>query len=346
MTMNRRKGLLSFILSIAISALLLTWLFRQVDGDLLRQTLSSLHVPALFAFMAFALTGAWLRAWRYKLLLAPEAIGWVPVMLVTFIRNLFIDLLPARIGSLSYVYVLNARLGLRFDSSASSFVVSVVLDFLTLSPFLIVSLIFVGAGGSTASGFGLLALALLFLGAMFLILWRIVPLSRLLIKGLGLFIRVFRMETRAWAQKALDAGDDTVTALAGIRDRRQYWPLYGLSLLLRATKYGALYSLLFSLLHSHGFILGALSPAKTILGITGAEFTSILPVKGLAGFGTWESAWALAFRLMDFDPELAVISGIGVHLITNLFEYSLGIGALLIVFSPLVRFLRKTPSGS
>jgi hypothetical protein len=49
---------------------------------------------------------------------------------------------------------------------------------------------------------------------------------------------------------------------------------------------------------------------------------------------------------MDFDPELAVISGLGVHLISNLFEYSLGIAALLIVFSPLARYFRRPPSGS
>jgi hypothetical protein len=302
MIMNRRKSLLTFFLSLGLSALLLAWLFRQIDMSLLRRTLSSLHIPALLVFMGFALAGAWLRAFRYKLLLAPASIGWAPVILVTLIRNLFVDLLPARIGSLSYVYVLNARLGLRFDSAASSFVVSVVLDFLTLSPFLIGALVLVGAGGSASSGLWLLALSLAFLAAVSLVLWRIVPLSRLMVRGLGLVLGALRLETRTWAQKAMDAGHETVDALAGIRSRRTFWPLYGLSLLLRAAKYAALYSLLFALLHSHGFSLGALSPAKTILGITGAEFTSILPVKGLAGFGTWESAWALSFRLMDFDP--------------------------------------------
>ena len=227
--MKRRKGLLTFILSVAVSALLLTWLFRQVDMALLRQSLESIHVPALFAFTAFALTGAWLRAWRYKLLLAPASIGWVPILMVTFIRNLFIDLLPARLGSISYVYVLNARLGLRFDSAASSFLVSMVLDFLTLSPFLIFSLLAVG-GGSAATGFWLLAVSVLFLGAVFLVLWRIVPLSGFLIKGLGLVLRAFRLESKSWAVKALEAGRETVTALAGIRDRRVYWPLFGLSL--------------------------------------------------------------------------------------------------------------------
>jgi len=77
------------------------------------------------------------------------------------------------------------------------------------------------------------------------------------------------------------------------------------------------------------------------LGLSGAELTSALPIKGLAGFGTWESAWALTFRLMDFDPRLAVISGIGVHLITNVFEYSLGLGSILILAWPYLRKKRK-----
>jgi glycosyltransferase 2 family protein len=63
--------------------------------------------------------------------------------------------------------------------------------------------------------------------------------------------------------------------------------------------------------------------------------TSVLPVKGIGGFGTWESAWALTLRLMHFSPNLAVISGIGVHLITNFFEYFLGIISLLILYFPL-----------
>jgi hypothetical protein len=80
---------------------------------------------------------------------------------------------------------------------------------------------------------------------------------------------------------------------------------------------------------------------KTILGTTGAELTSALPVKGLGGFGTWESAWALTFRLMDFDPELAILSGIGVHLLTNLFEYTLGIAAVLVLVFPLLNIKRN-----
>jgi hypothetical protein len=69
-----------------------------------------------------------------------------------------------------------------------------------------------------------------------------------------------------------------------------------------------------------------------------------LPVKGIAGFGTWESAWAIAFQLMDFDQRLAILSGIGVHLLTNLFEYSLGIMSILILAFPLLKITRGQKS--
>ncbi len=340
-----RKGVVSFALSLLISTFLLWWLFRQIDSSLLGRTLISMHIPALLAFMGIAVVGVFLRAWRYKVLLKPESMGWAPVLLVTLIRNVFVDLLPARIGSLSYIYVLNQKLKVPFPCAASSFVLAFVLDFLTLSPFLAVSLLIVGVGARGSSSPWLLWISLIFLALMMTLLWQMLPLSRFFFRVLERVLELFHCRGKAWAQKALQSVDQTITALAGIKDRGIYTPLFALSLLLRMAKYGALYFLLFSLLHSHGFSLRALSLPKTILGITGAEFTSVLPVKGLAGFGTWESAWALAFKLMDFDPELAVLSGIGVHLITNLFEYSLGILALLLVFSPLIRFLRPKQAG-
>ena len=340
-----RKSIVSFALSLLVSVLLFWWLRRQIDLTLLGRTLVSVHIPSLLVFMGIAVVGVFLRAWRYKYLLKPEPIQWAPVVLVTLIRNLFVDLLPARVGSLSYIYVLNKRLKIPFPSAASSFVVAFILDFLTLSPFLVASLLAVMAGSTGVASPWLLSIALIFLAIMVILLWQLLFLARIFYQGLDGIFRTFKCARKVWAQQALKAVDQTITALVEIKKRKIYTPLVSISILLRMAKYGALYFLLHSLLQSHGFSLSSLSMPKTILGITGAEFTSVLPVKGLAGFGTWESAWALAFKLMDFDPELAILSGIGVHLITNLFEYSLGILALILVFSPLVRFFRSKPTG-
>jgi hypothetical protein len=47
--------------------------------------------------------------------------------------------------------------------------------------------------------------------------------------------------------------------------------------------------------------------------------------------------------LMNFDRNLAILSGIGIHLITNLFEYSLGFLSILILAVP---YFKKSKKGS
>jgi len=284
--------------------------------------------------MATALLAAWLRAWRYKLLLRPQPISWPNMFLVTFIRNSLIDLLPARLGSLSYIYVLNKRLGFPFEQATSSFVQAFVLDFLTLSPFLVLSVLAVGLGANSLSTPALLLVAFAFFLLVALVYWRLIPVARFGLSVFGRALRVLKLEEKPAARTAVQKFDLTIQSLEAVRRQGRGALIFLLSLLIRLAKYISVFALFFGLLRSHGFSAGDLSFWTFILGLSGAELTSALPVKGLAGFGTWESAWALTFGLMGFDPELAVISGIGVHLLTNVFEYSLGLASILILAWP------------
>jgi hypothetical protein len=201
----------------------------------------------------------------------------------------------------------------------------------------------VGLGAGAVSVPMLLSVAAGFFAVIALILWKIVPLGRLLFV---LFMRLGRaagLERRRSFAVGVDKFRLTVDALADIQARKIMLPLFGQSLLIRLGKYISVFSLFYGLLRSHGFSLARLSFARFILGISGAELTSAFPIKGLAGFGTWESAWALTFRLMGFDPRLAVVSGIGVHLLTNVFEYSLGVAAVLFLVMPYLRKSRGMP---
>jgi len=334
-----KNKFLYLLLSFIISAVLIYVLLTQIETKDLIQTFAGIYYPALFVFMLIAVAGAVLRAWRYKWLLQPQPIGWGSIFLVTLIRNLFVDLLPARIGSLSYIYILNKRLNFSFELAASSFIVALVFDFLTLSPFLVISILVVGLGSTAVSSATLLIVALSFFLLIFVILWKIIPLFSLLLEVYQRALKSFQLEKKKWAKISVEKIALTIDCLSQIKRKKIYWPIFFLSLFIRLAKYVSLFFLLFSLLRSHGFVLRELSFWKTILGITGAELTSALPIKGIAGFGTWESAWALTFQLMDFESRLAILSGIGVHLLTNLFEYSLGIISILILTFP---FLKKT----
>lgn len=325
-------------LSLVVSVVLLWLLVTRIETRELAEMFSRLYFPAVLVYMLVALAAAWLRAWRYKILLLPLKISWGNILLVTFIRNSLIDLLPARIGSLSYIYVLNRRLSFPFETATATFVVCSLLDFLTLSPFLVVAILAVGMGATTISASTLLGMALLFFVLIFLIFWQIKPIARLGLRLLEGFATRFRVEDRRGIRLAVEKFHLTIASLARIRMRKIDIPIFGLSLFIRLAKYISVFSLFFGLLRSHGYSLGNLSFWKFILGLSGAELTSALPIKGLAGFGTWESAWALTFRLLDFDPSLAIISGLGVHFLTNVFEYSLGLASILILAWP---FLKK-----
>lgn len=333
-----KKKLFYTLLSSAVSAILIWFLLSQIETKDLIKTFSSIHYPALFAYVSISLAGAGLRAWRYKWLLHPHPISWRNILLVTLIRNLFVDLFPARIGSLSYVYLLNRRLYFSFEVATSTLVVAIVYDFITLSPFLVMSLFAVGLDATALPSFMLLLISFLFFVIICLILWKITQILSYFLKTFNFLLKTSKMESKKWAKISVEKIQSTNDNIFQIKKRKISWPLFFLSLLIRLAKYVSIYFLLFSLLHSHGFTLKNLSFWKTILGTTGGEFTSVLPIKGIAGFGTWESAWAFTFKLMSFDSRLAIISGIGVHLISQLFEYSLGIMAILLLAVP---FLRK-----
>lgn len=325
--------------SALLSVLLIAFLLSRVKTSDIAQTLRQVYVPALLVYIGVSLLATWLRAWRYKRLLQPHSISWPNMFLVTFIRNSVEDLLPARIGSLSYIYVLNKRLGFSFEAATSSFVAAFVLDFLTVSPFLVLAFAFAGFGLAGISTSAWLTLAGLYFLVMILLLWKIVPVGRFLVSVYGSLLKAFKAGRNEKARLSVVKLNRTIDCLEVIRSPKIIVPMFVVSLFIRLGKYVSLFALLYALLRSHGFGLNDLSFWNTILGLTGAEMTSALPVKGIADFGTWESAWVLVFQWMAFDTRLALLSGIGIHLITNLWEYSLGFLSLLILIVP---YLKKS----
>ena len=316
-----------------MSVVLILILLSKIETKDFLYTLSHIFLPALLTFFAISLLGTVLRAWRYKLLLYPQKISWGNIFLVTFIRNLFVDLLPVRIGSLSYIYILNKRLNVSFNKATSSFVVAFVYDLISLSPFLILAIIAVGLGTTSISTPLMLLFSILFLVIMLVIYWQLLGLCRILITIYRIFLRIIKSDQKKWAVVSIEKLQLTITDISQIRKRRTDLPVFLLSIGIRMAKYGALYILLFALLQVHGYTLGSLSIWKTILSITGAEMTGFLPIKGIGGFGTWESAWAGMQTLLGFELQIAVISS-GIHLVTNLFEYILGLLSILYLALP------------
>ncbi|MCX7974849.1 MAG: flippase-like domain-containing protein [Candidatus Aminicenantes bacterium] len=334
MIKKRRRRVFYLLLSLVISGILIYLLFSQISIQNFIFTLKNLYWPSLLAYMIISLTGALIRAWRYRLLLKPDQVSWSGIILVTLVKNSLVDLLPARLGSLSYIYLLNRRLGLAFESVTSSFIAAFLLDFLTLSPFLIVAILSVGLGIDPIASPVVLAMAIFFFIMVILAFLFLIPLSKFCFQIYFFLGGKLRLIHKKWFQKSIDKFRGTIDLLRLTRRHSSSWLIFFLSFSIRLAKYGSLFFLLHSLLQSFGFGLAQLSFWRLILGTSGAELTSALPIKGIAGFGTWESAWALTFRLMGTEKNIAIISGLGVHFLTNLFEYSLGITSLFLLALP------------
>ena len=112
-----------------------------------------------------------------------------------------------------------------------------------------------------------------------------------------------------------------------------------LSLATRIVKYLFVY-ILFEGVIQLGVSLGNFSLFS--FGLAGTELSALIPIQGPGGFGTWESGWALTLMLLGFEKRIAIVSS-GVHLVTNVFEYFLGLMSILFLALPIYK-RKSTPN--
>ena len=149
---------------------------------------------------------------------------------------------------------------------------------------------------------------------------------------------ILRLASRGLHRWPLAAGaaslvERTATEIARAARGIEILILLVLSFAIRAVKFGAYWMLLLAVLHERGITAADLPFWRVFLGIAGAELSATLPVHGVAGFGTYEAAWALGFSHLGLDRETAILSGFATHLLSQAYDYSIGLLALLVILA-------------
>ena len=146
------KVLLSICISAGITALLIRLTLASAETTLwpgLIGALSNVTISFVLVYIVVSIIRTALQARRYRLLLLTSEKS-VPslfhILLVTLSRNMFVDMLPSRLGELSYLAMLNRGYQIRISSGVSSMVICFVFDLIALS-LLILILISVRAMG-------------------------------------------------------------------------------------------------------------------------------------------------------------------------------------------------------
>jgi len=329
------------VFSLAVTVVLLGYLFRSISLSEVINLVRNLDQRGLLMFLVCSFAAAICRTWRYALVLgtAGHQPGKAALFLATLVRNTFADLLPARIGSLVYVYIMTTRLGVPFGAAGSSFALSFLFDMLALTP--LVALAVLAAGTGVGISFGVVAAGAALLATVTVGLLLHLPRATDLAGDLMRFVPLIGDSRRARWRAALQATGESVrlARAAGIYSR-----LFVLSVLVRVFKYTSLSVFLFALVAPLGYGFTRLDQPRVFIGLVSSELAASLPVSGIAGFGAYEGAWSLVFRLLLFPDHLAKLTSVAHHLFTQVYGYALGIAALALLL--LFPVFKRAPAGA
>lgn len=322
------RRILFTVVSMIVTAAVFFYLFLHIRPAEVVDMIAHADPRGVLMFMLLSMSMSVFRTWRFLILLraAGHAPGRTALFLVVLVRNVFSDLLPARLGTLIYIVLVTTRLGVPGSAATSSFSISFLLDILVIAPMVLAAVF--AAGSAAMGGTPVLVIAAVALGGLSLLLLLVLP-------------RAF-----AWAAAACGALPTSVRGrceralLQAGDDVREVWrsglsmQVLVLSVLVRVTKYASLYVFLFALVHPLGYGWDALPLSRVFLGICAAECAASLPISGIGGFGAYEGAWTLVFRLLGYPVQIAMLTSVAHHLFTQVYGYGLGALALLALLLP------------
>jgi uncharacterized membrane protein YbhN (UPF0104 family) len=331
--MHLLKRIHLWIISLIVTIAIFSFLLTRVSFAEVLNLIQGLSRSWIVLFLLFSLAMSVFRTWRYQLLLgvSGHAVPQLPLFFITLVRNLFSDLLPARLGTLVYIYLVRTRLGVPMAPVLSSFAHAFLFDIIALALLILPAIILAGLGnnsGLVLIGAGI-ALALLSI-AFLLILPKFCDLCSAVLGRSA----ILPLEWQSTLNRLIN---ETGRQLRHTRASGCYWRILALSFGVRCCKYTASFMLFLGLVLPLGFAVGDFPPAKVFLGLCSAELAASLPISGIAGFGAYEGAWALVFQLLGYSEHLAITSSISHHLITQVYGYSLGGVAMLLLLLPGMR---------
>lgn len=304
------------LLATAVSALLLGLLFHLVSGSAGRPELLPMlraAVPGLIGgYLVCTLAQTWLRALRYRVLLRASGEANVPtrfhIFIVSLARNMMVDLLPARLGELAYIGLLNRGYRVGAPACVSSMAISFVFDLVALLA-IVAGLCFVAF--SRWMPVVLLGLALL-VGAGLAVLfggWRWIRKIERLDRMMARFADAFE-RTRA----------------AGVAGR-----VFALSLGVRFFKYSGFYAMFLAVTIPTVPHLAAVPAGRVLVTLLSAEAAASLPIPTFMSFGAYEAGGTAAWTALGATAAEAAMTMLAVHVGSQVVDYTLGALGLLLI---------------
>ena len=316
------KGKLVKLSAVAITIVLVAILLSQIQiGDVIT-TIAGIDPLYLIAGFVLYTCSYFFRALRFYVLLNKE-VRLRDLFNIVCVHNMVNNILPARTGELSYIYLLKKLHNKKAGEGIATLVVVRVSDFIAISALFFVSC---------------LLMARDLPGIVITVIWTI-AFSLVLVISVSVVSVYFGEKITKIVEKInirlnLDKfriiqflANKGVEVKESFR-RMQSKKVVFCCLLLSVPIWSSMYAMVYVLLNGMGLNLIIW---LVIVGMTLLMLLNFLPVQGIGKFGTYEGAWAVIFIPLGLSKEIAITSGFSVHIITIVFFMILGCYAMFML---------------
>lgn len=290
---------LRFALSVLISTAILLFLFRFAKPVQVMQTIAETDFRYLLLGYLFYILGLMARTLRFRVLLK-NSLGSRELFPIVMIYNFMMNLIPMKLGELSYVFLLK-KMRKGYRQGLSTLIMSRALDFAVILSTLLVAVLV--QKSLFRNLVPLLSVSLVFIVCSTLLIVLFPEFFA------GLFSRICKAMKPG---KGLASLTERITGfILHFREFRSPEILilsFALSVLISILSFLSTYFIVLSI----GFPV----PFWTLVIVISSTFlSSIIPVNGIAGLGTIEGIWVAVLSNFGYGVETSVVLSLGTHLL-------------------------------
>jgi len=308
------------IFALVISGVLVAILLSQIQIADIITTLAGIDPLYLIAGFVLYVCSYFFRTLRFHILLNKE-VGLRDLFNIVCVHNMANNILPARTGELSYIYLLKKLHKKKAGEGIATLFVARVFDFISISLLFFISALMIlqDLPGIIMKAFWAIAFFMVLI-VIFLII--LLYFGESFLNLVRRFFRRFNLEKKYFADYLLRKGEETAESFGKIKNNGRVIGLITVSIGIWLLLYSSNYVLVTAMNINLSFF-------AVLLGSTFAVFTMVLPIQGIGGFGTIEGGWAVGFIAIGLTKEIAINSGFVVHIVILVYFLVLGLLGLI-----------------
>ena len=302
------------LLSLGSGVLLICWLIAQLDFSSARLILQDISILPIVIGFFFYLISFYLRAKRFSILLAFEG-GLKSIFPIVLVHYTALNIIPARLGELSYVYLLKKFHQIPPGSSVSTLLSARVFDQIAISTLFLLSLGIVDMRTPWLRTVSWIVGSSLLISVVCLLL--VLAYKHLCLRLLKKLIFRLKWENSPIIQRIMTLLEEILTGFDEIKSRRKTVLVFSLSLLIWL-----------SILSVNYFVWKAfqipLSYFEVVLSSTFLILLTVIPFQVFSGLGIRSITWTVVAGAMGVGKNAAIVSALGSRIISTLFLFILG----------------------